>query len=165
MKATCDVSYFSARALLASSIILSLGVLTAPLRAAPLGQFEDHTDVGTPKLAGSATYDAVSQEYSMSAAGFNMWANRDEFHFLWKRLKGDFILQARVEFIGQGVDPHRKLGWMVRSSLDPGSAYLDTAVHGDGHASLQFRRAKEAITEQVRSTATAPGFIQLERRG
>src|SRR5207247_6137889 len=100
MKRTCGVVYFPARALLASAIFLSLGLLTAPLAAAPLGQFEDHTDVGSPKLAGSAAYDTGSQEYSVTAAGFNMWASRDEFHFLWKRMKGDFILQARVEFIG-----------------------------------------------------------------
>ena len=109
-------------------IFLSLGVLTSSLSAAPLGQFEDHTDVGSPRLPGSATYDAVSQEYSVSAAGLNMWANRDEFHFLWKRMKGDFILQARVEFIGKGVDPHRKLGWIVRSTLDEDSPYADATV-------------------------------------
>ena len=39
-----------------------------------------------------------------------MWAQRDEFHFVWKRMTGDFILQARVELLGKGVDPHRKAG-------------------------------------------------------
>src|SRR5216683_650830 len=132
----------------------SLGVLTASLQAAPFGQFEGHTDVGSPKLAGSATYDAVSQEYSISAAGFNMGANRDEFHFLWKRMKGDFILQARVELIGKGVDPHRKLGWILRSSLEADSPYADAAVHGDGLTSLQYRRARAALTEEIRSPLT-----------
>jgi|KBSSwiStaDraftv2_1062776.scaffolds.fasta_scaffold168447_2 Tol biopolymer transport system component len=154
----------STRALLASVLLLFLGLPTAPLQAASLGQFEDHTDLGSPKLSGSAAYDAVSQEYSVSAAGVNMWANRDEFHFLWKRMRGDFILQARVEFIGKGVDPHRKLGWIVRSTLDEDSPYADATVHGDGLTSLQFRRTKGAITEQVRSTATGPDFIQFERK-
>src|SRR5213592_2080316 len=165
MKRTCGVVDFRARAFFARSILPALGVLSVPLLAAPLGQFEGHTDVGSPELAGSATYDAVSQEYSVTAAGFNMWANRDEFHFLWKRMKGDFILQARVEFIGKGVDPHRKLGWMVRSTLDEDSPYADATVHGDGLTSLQFRRTKGAITEQVRSSVTGPDFIQFERKG
>jgi hypothetical protein len=151
--------------MLARSIILALGALTASLQAAPLGQFEDHSDVGAPKQSGSAAYDAVSQEYSMAAGGFNMWANRDEFHLLWNQMKGDFILQTRVEFIGKGVDPHRKLGWIVRSTLDEDSPYADATVHGDGLASLQFRRTKGAITEQVRSSVAGPDFIQLERRG
>src|SRR5262249_8715000 len=139
-------------------LILSIAFLTASLTAAPLGQFEDHAEVGSPKLAGSATYDADSQEYSVSAGGSNMWANRDELHFLWNRMKGDFILQARVQFIGKGVDPHRKLGWIARSTLDEDSPYADATVHGDGLTSLQFRRAKGAITDQVRSTVTAPDF-------
>ena len=33
-------------------------------------------------------------------------------------MTGDFILQARVEFIGKGVDPHRKVGLIVRA--EPG---------------------------------------------
>lgn len=149
----------------ASSLAWCVGLAAASLSAAPLGQFDGHTDVGSPKLSGLATYDAAAQEYTVSAAGVNMWGNRDEFHFLWKRMKGDFILQARVEFVGKGVDPHRKIGWMVRSSLEADSPYADATVHGDGLTSLQFRRAKGAITEQVRSPVTGPDFIQLERKG
>ena len=76
----------------------------------------------------------------LTAAGANMWAKRDEFHFAWRRLSGDFILQARVEFVGQGVDPHRKAGLMVRSTLDDDSPYADAVTHGDGLTSLQYRR-------------------------
>ena len=118
----------------------------------PLGLFDGHGDVGSPQIAGSATYNAVSQEYTLRAAGVNMWAQRDEFHFVWKKMKGDFILQARVELVGAGVDPHRKLGFIVRSTLDADSPYADVAVHGDGLTSLQYRRTKGAITEQVQST-------------
>ena len=31
-------------------------------------------------------------------------------------MKGDFIVSARVAFVGKGVDAHRKIGWMVRGS-------------------------------------------------
>jgi len=130
-----------------------------------LGQFEGHSDVGSPQISGSATYNPVSQEYALTAAGVNMWAQRDEFHFVWKRMKGDFILQARAELIGKGVDPHRKLGFIVRSTLDADSPYADVAVHGDGLTSLQYRRTRGAITEQLPSAVTGPDFIQLERKG
>jgi hypothetical protein len=73
-------------------------------------------DVGDPALAGSVVYDADLQTYTVSGAGRNMWFDQDEFHFVWKRLSGDFILPAHAEFLGQGVDAHRKLGWMARSS-------------------------------------------------
>ena len=133
--------------------------------AAPLGQFENHADIGSPKLAGSAAYNAASQEYLVTASGTNMWGTRDEFHFAWRKLQGDFILQARVEFLGQGADPHRKAGWIVRSSLDADASYVDAAVHWDGLTSLQFRRAQGGATEQIESASKGSDVIQLERRG
>jgi TolB protein len=132
---------------------------------APFGDFETHGDVGSPKLAGSATWNAEAQEYVLTAAGQNLWAKRDEFHYAWRRLSGDFILQARVEFVGQGTDPHRKAGLIVRSSLDFDSPYADAVTHGDGLTSLQYRKARGEITEQVVSEAKGADFLQLERRG
>jgi len=92
--------------------------------------FEDHGDVGAPKLAGAASWNAVSQQYTLAAGGVNMWGPRDELHFVWRRLSGDFILQTRVEFEGQGSDPHRKAGVLVRASLDDDSPYVDAVAHG-----------------------------------
>ena len=140
----------------------ALGAEPAP---APVGQFAQQADVGGPEIAGSTTYDPGVQSYRMTASGINLWASSDQFQFAWNRLKGDFILRARIAFVGQGVDPHRKLGWMVRTSLDPDSAYADACVHGDGLTSLQFRRTKGAATEQVVLEIKGGDVIQLERRG
>jgi TolB protein len=149
--------------LAAGLVLLAAGALAHS--ATPVGQFEDHTDIGNPKHAGAAAWNAASQEYLFTASGYNMWGKRDEFHFAWRRLEGDFILQARVEFLGQGVDPHRKAGWMVRSSLDEDAKYVDAAVHGDGLTSLQFRKEKGGLTEQIESASKGSDVIQLERRG
>jgi len=54
---------------------------------------------------------------------------------------------------------------MARKSLDADSAYADVAVHGDGLTSLQSRKAKGAITEQVVAQVAKADVIQLERRG
>ena len=93
--------------MVAVGVILTAGSVAVG-QGQRLGPFDGHGDVGAPKVAGSATYNAVSQEYAIAAGGLNMWAERDEFHFVWKRMTGDFILQARMELVGQGVDPHRK---------------------------------------------------------
>ncbi len=130
-----------------------------------VGQFAHHGDVGGPEIAGSTAYDEAAQEYRLTAAGINLWASADQFQFAWNTLKGDFILRARCEFVGKGANPHRKLGWMVRSTLDSDSAYADACVHGDGLTSLQYRRTKGAITEQVELTIKGGDVIQLERRG
>lgn len=145
--------------------MLALLLPTAAL-AAPLGTFEDHADIGKPKLAGHAAWNAASQEYVLTAGGVNMWERRDEFHMAWRKLQGDFILQARVEFLGKGGDPHRKAGLIVRSSLDDDSPYVDGALHaGDGLTSLQFRRSRGAITEQLEAAVKGADVVQLERRG
>ena len=142
-------------------------LLIASPNGGPLGDFEAHVDVGSPKIAGYATWNAASQVYTLSAGGVNIWAKRDEFQFAYRRLKGDFIVQAQVEFQGKGVDPHRKAGIMVRTSIaDFDSAYVDGAFHGDGLTSLQFRKAKGEDTAQTEMpTAKGATVMQLERRG
>ncbi|MDP9324581.1 MAG: biopolymer transporter TolR, partial [Acidobacteriota bacterium] len=90
------------------AIVLTAAAAAVSDQGTPIGPFDGHGDVGSPKIAGSATYNAVSQELALAAGGVNMWAQRDEFQFVWKRMTGDFILQARVQFLGQGTEPHRK---------------------------------------------------------
>ena len=94
-----------------------------------------------------------------------MWLGADEFHLVWKRLKGNFILSARAQFIGKGVEPHRKIGWIVRSSLESNSPHVTAVVHGDGRTSLQFRRSSGANTEEKIFTITGADTLQLERKG
>ncbi|HST07515.1 MAG TPA: GNAT family N-acetyltransferase [Gemmatimonadaceae bacterium] len=133
----------------------------------PIGAFDGQTDVGRAR-PGSATYDPGSQSYAVAGSGQNMWAARDDFHYVWKRLSGNFILSARARLIGRGVEAHRKIGWTIRPALDSNSSHVTAALHGDGLASLQFRRAAGGTTEEIRSPdslpAAADAEIQLERR-
>src|SRR5215471_18034559 len=110
----------------------------------PVGQFESHEDVGGVATPGSVVFDAEKQSYTVSASGTNMWASKDEFHYVWRRMKGNFILRARTEFVGKGVDPHRKIGWIIRPTLETDAPHVNASLHGDGLTSFQFRRAKGA---------------------
>jgi len=130
-----------------------------------LGVFDGHGDLGEVEKPGRVVYDAQKQEYLIEGSGINMWFGTDEGHFLWKRLKGDFILSARVEFIGQGVAAHRKIGWMARSTLDYNSAHVSAVVHGDGLTSLQYRKARGQDSGESEIGVTGPNQVQLERRG
>ena len=135
------------------------------LPTGPLGLFTQQTDVGAVRHPGACTYDAASQTYTISGAGANIWNDHDDFHFVWKQLTGNFIVTMQAEFAGQGVNAHRKLGWMVRSSLAADSPNVSTGIHGDGLTSLQFRRTPGAQTEEIRAPITHADVIQLERRG
>lgn len=112
-------------------VLLSIASLSGPQvagQAAKVGECDRHGDIGSPKIAGSAAFNPVSQEYWMAAAGTNMWGQRDEFHFVWKRMTGDFILQARVQRLGKGVEAHRKVGLIARSGQDANAPYVETEV-------------------------------------
>ena len=89
-------------------ILLSLVTATGALAQQPtLGVFDGHADVGRAGKPGSALYDAARDEYTIAGSGANMWLDRDDFHFVWKQLEGNFILTARARFSGAGVEPHR----------------------------------------------------------
>lgn len=135
-----------------------------PASGPALGLFHGHGDVGSPKLAGSSFYNGVTQEYTLTAAGSNMWGERDEHQFAWRKMSGDFILHTRITFQGDGVDPHRKAGLIIRKSLDDNAPYLDGAIHGDGLVSMQFRRTPGAETEEIESPVKGADVVQLERR-
>lgn len=129
--------------------------------------FNGQTDVGKVGRAGTFAYDAARQSYTIAGSGQNMWGDHDDFHFVWKRLTGNFILSTRARFVGKGVEEHRKLGWTIRPSLETNSPHVTAALHGNGLVSLQFRRTAGATTEENKSADSLPNadaVIQLERR-
>lgn len=148
-----------------TGIILLLFLVPELISAQSLGIFDNHLDVGAVKNQGSASYDEEKQVYTLTGSGTNMWFGSDEFHYLWKAIQGDFILRARMEFEGEGVESHRKIGWIVRNNLAPDSPHVNAAVHGDGLTALQYRQKSGEETKEVRSEVEAPDVVQLERRG
>jgi TolB protein len=147
---------------------LSLALFSNVVGAqSPLGIFDGQADIGRVRAAGSASYDPQRQAYLVAGSGQNMWGDHDDFHFVWKRMTGNFILSTRARFIGAGVEAHRKIGWAIRPSLQTNSAHVSAALHGDGLMSLQFRKTTGGTTEQARSRDSLPdadAVIQLERR-
>lgn len=141
------------------SVLLDRGV------AGVVGLFEGHRDLGTVLHPGTVEYDQGGRSYVVAGSGENMWSTRDDFHFAWKKGAGDLAISADVAFLGTGKDPHRKACLMIRQDLDPDSAYVDVALHGDGLTSLQFREAKGAATHEVRANVSAPRRLRVEKRG
>ena len=147
-------------------LLIFLGaLLTFGAVAEPVGQFDGQGDVGEPKMAGNCQYDSAKQAYTISGAGTNMWFGRDQFHFAWKKMNGDFLLRMRVAFVGKGAVNHRKAGWMVRPDLEATSAYADAAEHGSGLTSLQYRPATGSNTLEIALPITNADVLQFERKG
>ena len=130
-----------------------------------LGIFTGSGDVGTKVKPGSSTFIPQTGQYIISGAGYNVWADHDEFQYVWKKITGDFIAYTRAEFLGTWVNYHRKVGWMVRRSLNGNSPHVNAVEHGDGLTSLQFRRTAGAQTEEHKLKMTHANILQLERKG
>lgn len=131
---------------------------------APLALFDGHGDIGTVARPGAVTEDAGGG-LVVEGSGANMWFGADEGHLVWKRLTGDFIVEARAAFLGAGFEAHRKMGWMARASMDGSAAHASAVVHGDGLTSLQFRRISGADTEEVKIPISGPDQVRFEKRG
>jgi len=129
------------------------------------GIFENKASIGYPAKKGTVEYGFDNQNYTLTGSGINMWAKNDQFQYLYKTIQGDFILRAHIKFVGEGVDPHRKIGWIVRNNLSGDSPHVNATIHGDGLTSLQFRKTDGGITDQIESTDKAPDVVQLERIG
>jgi len=147
-----------------SAIVIAAALLpAAPPRA--VGEFEDHADVGAASRPGSADYDAARREYRVTGSGENVWGKADAFHFVSRKASGDMTIGFDVRFVGEGKNAHRKACGMIRQGLAADDAYADVAIHGDGLISLQYRRTKGAVTEEVKSPVKGPATVRLERKG
>src|SRR6202140_2591111 len=140
-------------------------IAVAQESAAIVGIFEGHGDIGTVLHAGTSEFDSSKHSYTVTGSGENMWASSDNFQFAWKKWSSDASLTADISFVGQGGNAHRKALLMMRQSLEPDSAYVDVALHGDGLASLQYREAKGAPTHEIQSNISAPAELRIEKRG
>jgi len=130
-----------------------------------LGVFSGQSDVGKVSRPGTTFFDAAHGTYTVGSSGANMWFAEDAMHFVWKKVSGDGSIAGDIGFVGASTQPHRKACLVVRQNLDPGSAYVDVAVHGDGLTSLQFRDAEGAATKEIQSNVASPRRVRLDKIG
>src|SRR5882757_4302194 len=98
---------------------------------ASIGQFDNQTDVGAALAPGSASYDSGAKTYTINSAGYNIWYQRDEFRYLWKKMSGDVSLAASVNWPDINDFHDRKVALVIRDSLDDDSRQIMTAQHGN----------------------------------
>jgi TolB protein len=151
------------------SVLFSGVISLASAQTNSVGIFKYSSDIGNPKIQGSSAYNEADQSYTLKGGGYNIWFERDEFHYLFNRIKGDFVLTANFEFVGKGKIAHRKVGWMVRETTSDKSAHMAATLHGDGLTVLQWRRSYGAPMrdpqDEIFADSSMYNIIQLERSG
>ena len=154
-----------------STTLLSFFILPCFSQHAQIGIFDNQQDIGYVKIAGSSSYDEATQGYTVKGSGGNIWFNEDQFHFVYKKISGDFILTADFAFTGDtaGAVGHRKIGWMVRESLASDAMSMNACAHIDGLNALQWREMKGAFMQdpqgEIFSAKKGLQTMQLERKG
>jgi uncharacterized protein (DUF2141 family) len=129
--------------------------------ALPVGQIG--ADIGSPRIAGSTTH--VSGQYTILAAGSDIWNASDEFRYVYQQVAGDMEITARVASITR-ADQWSKAGVMIRESLSPQSAHAMVVTSAaKGYA---FQRRPEAGGLSVHTSGGSgapPGWVRLVRAG
>jgi hypothetical protein len=100
----------------------------------PLGLFQGQSDVGA----------------ALVSAGYNVWYNRDEFRYVWKKMSGDVSLAADPSFPDTAGYNDRKAVLIIRQSLDDDATEAVVALHGAGLMHLAWRAQKGEMMQEVR---------------
>jgi regulation of enolase protein 1 (concanavalin A-like superfamily) len=116
-------------------------VKNAPSTALPAPWVNN--DIGAPKLAGSAGY--TNGVFTLNAAGDDIWAAADQFHFVHQPLTGDGEIIARVTS-QTNTDGWAKAGVMIKQSTTAGSNYALVGVTPAHGITFQYNFANDGGT-------------------
>ncbi len=156
-------------------LVSAVAILTfasiAPAFAA-IGIFDANVDVDNGSLgaAGSATYDADSDTYTIEGSGQDTWNDvGSNFHFVYKEWSGDFNLVADVTVGGNEGQDWIKSMLMCAQGLGGWDNYITTRVRRDGQYSTQWRTGGEgsdgSTASDLRVSGLNPATQRLERVG
>lgn len=127
--------------------------------------FDRSGDIGNCQVKGSVQYDKSTATYTLIGGGENMWASADDFFMVWREESGDFSFSTTLAFENKEGNAHKKMGLMIRESLNGNSKYVDVVVHGDGLTSLQYRSETGGITKEITTLTRDADHIVLARTG
>ena len=93
------------------------------------------TDIGNPKLLGSASFD--NQTFTIKAAGDDIWAGTDQMYFVHQDFAGDAEIIARVNS-QTNTNDWAKAGLIIKDSASSLSNYALLAVTPGNGITMQY---------------------------
>ena len=120
-------------------------------------------DIGSPALAGSASY--TNGTWTVSGSGAGIGSTNDQFNFCSNRLSGDGVILARV-LSQTGSEAMAQTGVMIRPDEDPSSAHASVLVTPGSNVLFRLRTvAAGTTTDTSISNVVAPVWLRLSRSG
>jgi len=143
-------------------VVALAGLLSGRPAAAALPAGWTDQDIGSPALAGSATY-STNALWTVAGGGADIWNTSDQFNFCANSLTGDGLIIAQV-LSQSGSDSFAQTGVMLRNdstATAPEAAVLVTPGNG---VTFRYRLAAGGATAQtIISGVTAPVWVRLGR--
>jgi len=147
------------RKLLLVFCVLALGLATNALAQLPAGQ-----DVGGPALAGSFSYDAGTDSWTVIGCGADIWGGWDQFHYVFRPLAGDGSGVVRV--VSMDVTHEwAKVGVMIRETLAGNSKHMMISMTGTHGVQTVWREQTGGASADVTSDIALPIYLKVERIG
>src|SRR5665648_1048859 len=138
------------------------------------------TDIGNPAITGKVTI--AEKEFEITAGGADIWGTKDEFHFSYQSIKGDFDMSVQILSLS-AAHQYTKAGIMARADLSDNSQHVYYQVFPDnsprnnnnGGCEFQYRSEKagemKAIYPDIKTAgnqfdvAFPDTWIRLKRTG
>ncbi|RED64836.1 Ig-like domain-containing protein [Cohnella lupini] len=123
-------------------------------------------DIGSVGIAGSASYDELTDTYSLQGSGADIWGTADAFQYAYRPWTGDGQIVARVSGISNGV-AWTKTGVMIRENVSPQSRHALVAVTPNNGVVFSDRLEPGGASTLATGTTgvTAPYWVKLVRAG
>ena len=139
----------------------SLSQISVTPLGLPPGQQD--ADIGSPALAGSASY--ADGTYQIHAGGADIWGGSDQFHYVYQPLSGDADVSVRVASLSYS-DAWAKGGVMIRETLSEDSTYAAAFLTpGQGYAFQRRPIAGGTSLYTSGGAGAAPGWLRVVRAG
>ena len=122
-------------------------------------------DIGSVGAAGSSSVSYMTDVFTVSGAGTNVFGTADSFRFHYQAWSGDMTIIAEVTSL-ENTHANAKGGLMIRQSLTNNSAHALINLMGGGGVEFLRRTTSGGTTGRDLSTGvTTPRFLKLVRSG
>ncbi|GAB6989215.1 PQQ-dependent sugar dehydrogenase [Paenibacillus pini] len=121
-------------------------------------------NIGSPTLAGSASYDATLDQFSVSGSGTDIWNKSDQFNYVYQPWTGDGSIIALISSQTNSHD-FAKAGIMFRETLKSDSKHVDLLLTPSNGYTFQYRTETGGASLSEKIASTSPSWVNLERKG
>lgn len=122
-------------------------------------------DIGRVGVNGDAAYDPTTDSFIVEASGGDIGATADAFHYVYREVTGDFIMEAYLDNLIAASD-WAKAGLMARQDYRPDSPYFAAFMANNIGILYQSRAVQNDHTDWSRVDGiSTPVWLRISRIG